>query len=321
MYKYYFSHGRAALLNGIKLYDFSKNNKVLIPDYLCEIVEETLKSLKLQIIKYEINDDFTINIQSLKSKLKIKNLKALIVVNYFGFPQKINLIKKICKKKEILIIEDNSHGFGGLFDKNLLGTRGDFGFSSPRKVLKIYSGGILYCDKKKKFNLIDYKYDFRSFLIRLISKNFFLKLFIKKNLTFKKDYSNPYMQRDNIIHNMNIDNFSLSKINKLNINEEKSERFINYMIWKRFLEKKKIKPIFRKIDKNLMIWCLPFYVKNSNEAKKWFLWGYKNGITIFSWPDLSIDNIKKNTKCFKRWKRLVCLPLDIPSNFLKKLCN
>ena len=175
--------------------------------------------------------------------------------------------------------------------------------------------------KKKKFNLIDYKYDFRSFLIRLISKNFFLKLFIKKNLTFKKDYSNPYMQRDNIIHNMNIDNFSLSKINKLNINEEKSERFINYMIWKRFLEKKKIKPIFRKIDKNLMIWCLPFYVKNSNEAKKWFLWGYKNGITIFSWPDLSIDNIKKNTKCFKRWKRLVCLPLDIPSNFLKKLCN
>ena len=77
----------------------------------------------------------------------------------------------------------------------------------------------------------------------------------------------------------------------------------------------------KKVNKDLMIWCLPFYVKNSNEAKKWFLWGYKNGITIFSWPDLNIDNVKKNTKCFKRWKRLICLPLDIPNNFLKKICN
>ena len=64
-----------------------------------------------------------------------------------------------------------------------------------------------------------------------------------------------------------------------------------------------------------MIWCLPFYVRDSNEAKKWFLCGQNNGITIFSWPDLSIDNIQKNTRCFKRWKKLVCLPLDIPSNF------
>ena len=120
---------------------------------------------------------------------------------------------------------------------------------------------------------------------------------------------------------MSIDSFSLSKINKLNIKNEKSRRFTNYMIWKKFLKKNNIKPIFKKVDKNLMIWCLPFYVKSSSEAKKWFLWGNKNGITIFSWPDLSIDNIKKNTICFRRWKKLVCLPLDVPNNFLKKVCN
>jgi hypothetical protein len=285
-------------------------------------VEVTLKSLHLKIVKYEINDDFTINIQSLKSKLKLDNIKALIVVNYFGFPQDINSIKKLCKKDKILIIEDNSHGHGGRIKKKLLGTRGDFGFSSPRKVLKIYSGGTLYCNKKKKFSVAKYKHDIKGILVRLISKNLFLKLFIKKNLLFKKDYSNPYIKkRDNIVHNMSIDNFSLSKINKLNIKNEKSERFINYMIWKKFLKENNIEPIFGKANKDLMIWCLPFYVKNSNEAKKWFLWGYKNGITIFSWPELNIDNVKKNTKCFQRWKRLVCLPLDLPNNFLKKICN
>ena len=177
MYNYYFSHGRTALLNGIKLYNFSSKDAVLIPDYLCEIVEVTLKSLNLKIIKYEIKDDFTINMKSLKSKLKFNNIKALIVVNYFGFPQKINTIKKICKKYKILIIEDNSHGHGGIIENKLLGTRGDFGFSSPRKVLKIYSGGTLYYDKKIKFRLTKYRHTIKSILVRFISKNLFLKLY------------------------------------------------------------------------------------------------------------------------------------------------
>jgi len=150
MHSYYFSHGRTALLNGIKLYKFSKKDTVLIPDYLCEIVELTLKSLNLNIIKYKINDNFSTNIKSLKSKLKFKNIKAIIVVNYFGFPQEIDLIKKLCKKSQIKIIEDNSHGHGGSINNKLLGTRGDFGFSSPRKVLRVLSGGTLYLKKKKK---------------------------------------------------------------------------------------------------------------------------------------------------------------------------
>jgi len=321
MYSFFFSHGRTALLNGIKLNNFLKNDIILIPDYLCEIVEITLKFLNLKIVKYKINDDFTINIQSLKSKLKFKKIRALIIVNYFGFPQKINLIKKICRKHNIMLIEDNSHGHGGLVNKRLLGTRGNFGFSSPRKVFKIYSGGVLYSQKKFSIKLAKYKYGLKSILIRKINDFFLTKIFIKKYFSFKKDYSNPFMKRDNIIYNKNIDNFSLSKITISNIKKEKFKRYNNYMIWVKFLKNNNINPIFKKIDKDLMIWCLPFYVRDSNEAKKWFLWGQNNGITIFSWPDLSIDNIQKNTRCFKRWKKLVCLPLDIPSNFLKKVCN
>ena len=321
MNKYYFSHGRSALLNGMKLLNISKNDFILIPDYLCEIVEITLKSLNLKIIKYEINDDFTINIKNLELKLKFKKVKAVLFVNYFGFPQKIDKLKKLCKKYKVKIIEDNSHGHGGSINNKILGTRGNFGFSSPRKVFKINSGGMLYCKDKVTFNLPKYKYNINNTLINVINKNFKLKTFIKKNLLFKKDFTIPTTKRDNIVYNTIIDNLSLKKIKKENINEEKNKRYINYIIWKKYLTKNKLQPIFKKINKNLMIWCLPFYVKNSNEAKKWFLWGHKKGITIFSWPDLSIDNIKKNNKCFKRWKRLVCLPIDMPNSFLKKLCN
>ena len=321
MNKYYFSHGRSALLNGIRLMNFSKNDIILIPDYLCEIVELTLKSINLKFIKYEINDDFSINIKSLKSKLKLKKLKAVLFVNYFGFPQKIDELKKLCKKFNLKIIEDNSHGHAGIFKNKTLGTRGDFGFSSPRKVFKVNSGGVLYTKNKATFKLPKYKNNISNTLINLLNNNFTIKTFIKKNLKFKKDYTVPNRNRDNIVYNMNIDDLSFKKLNKKNTSKEKNKRYRNYLIWGKYLSKNNCEPIFKKVNNNLMIWCLPFYVKNSHEARNWFLWGYKKGITIFSWPDLSIDNIKKNNSCFKRWKRLVCLPLDMPNSFLKKICN
>ena len=108
-----------------------------------------------------------------------------------------------------MLIEDNSHGHGGLVNKRLLGTRGNFGFSSPRKVFKIYSGGVLYSQKKFSIKLAKYKYGLKSILIRKINDFFLTKIFIKKYFSFKKDYSNPFMKRDNIIYNKNIDNFAL----------------------------------------------------------------------------------------------------------------
>ena len=85
-------------------------------------------------------------------------------------------------------------------------------------------------------------------------------------------------------------------------------------------KKRGLKPIFNKINKSLMIWCLPLYVKNSTEAKNWFNWGNKNGITIFPWPDLSFDHIKK-IKVFQKMGKTICLPLDMPNKFLDKICN
>ena len=70
-----------------------------------------------------------------------------------------------------------------------------------------------------------------------------------------------------------------------------------------------------------MIWCCPFYVENAAEAKKWFDWGHENGITIFSWPQLDVKYLKKNKKLIDRWKKLVCLPLNVPSKYLKKICK
>lgn len=323
MFKIFFSHGRTALLHGLASYNFSENDIILIPDYICEIVELTLKKANLKYIKYNINDDFTLNYFSL-SKIYKKNknrIKAIIIVNYFGFPQKIQLLKKIFKKK-ILIIEDNSHGFSGIVGNNTLGTRGDLGFSSPRKVLKIFSGGVLYTKYKIKPKLNQYSVSAKDLIIFFLNKFLLIKLFLKK-IYFFFEGNSFYLKNkeDNKIYNNYIDDFSKKLLTKVNLEKEKKIRFDNYIIWKKFLKNKNINIIFKNPNQKLMIWCLPFYAKNSKEALNWLKWGKKKGITIFSWPDLSKENFVKKNICFKRWQKLVCLPLDIPNEVLKKICN
>ena len=64
--KFYFSHGRTALKYGLKYLNFKKNDKLMMPNYLCDVLLDPLKDLGIDPTYYEINDDFTVNFRSLK---------------------------------------------------------------------------------------------------------------------------------------------------------------------------------------------------------------------------------------------------------------
>ena len=107
--------------------------------------------------------------------------------------------------------------------------------------------------------------------MNILNKNFTLKTFIKKKLILKKDFTAQRIKRDTIVYNMNIDDSSLNKLRKENIIKEKNKRYKNYLIWKNYLLKNNFEPIFKEADKNLMIWCLPFYVKILGKQRSGFV--------------------------------------------------
>ena len=75
------------------------------------------------------------------------------------------------QKNNLIMIEDNAHGFSGEFENKLLGTNGDIGFTSPRKNLNILSGGLLYIknkELKKKIEFYRQKITFKWKLYRYI---------------------------------------------------------------------------------------------------------------------------------------------------------
>lgn len=83
--------------------------------------------------------------------LKGKKPKAIIVVNLYGMPAKMNEISAIAKKFEIVLIEDAAESLGSTFKGQKCGTFGDFGVLSfnGNKIITTSGGGALVCKNEK----------------------------------------------------------------------------------------------------------------------------------------------------------------------------
>ena len=78
-----------------------------------EKLEQYLKKISIKKNNYTFNK---------KTK---KRIKALIAVHVHGFPCEIDKIKKICKKYNIILIEDAAEALGSFYKKKHVGTFGD----------------------------------------------------------------------------------------------------------------------------------------------------------------------------------------------------
>ena len=72
--------------------------------------------------------------------------KAIIPVHIGGYPVDMDPIMQIARERDIVVIEDAAHGFGGMYKGQALGTIGDFGafsFHEVKNITSLGEGGIL----------------------------------------------------------------------------------------------------------------------------------------------------------------------------------
>ena len=309
--KYYFSHARTALFYGLKYYiKFNNNKHILLPNYICEDILQPIKELNLKYTYYELNDELEPNWEDLNNKVNI-NIKFILMVHFFGKNQNIDKYLDFCKKHNLILIEDNAHGYSGYCNGKNLGDFGNFSISSPRKLFDIYSGGVLkFNDNIDKFeiNIQSFEQKKRNQMI-LYLKKFKVNKILNK---FRKrpKYEDINYFRSNEIKKEFIDNKSFKILQNINFKEIKKLRHEKYNYWNEFAKKNQLMPVFQNIDKNLMPMCFPAYTNSSKESKKWFKWGWKKNIPIYSWPTLPLELSYKDTKVYKRWEKLICFPLN-----------
>ena len=83
--------------------------------------------------------------------------KAVIAVDLFGLPADFSVIKPICEKYGLLLLEDGAQGFGGSINGRMACSFGDISTTSffPAKPLGCYGdGGAIFTDDDKWADLV-----------------------------------------------------------------------------------------------------------------------------------------------------------------------
>lgn len=156
------SAARVAFRTILEHLDFTRDKKLLVPTYI-GITDREGSGVFDPI---EISDtpyDFYVvdrKLSAIKDKLytliKSEKYKALLVIHYFGFCQNdMTEIVNLCKKHDVILIEDCAHAMHSAIHSGRLGQFGDFSFYSIHKFLATKEGGYLCINNKDYYQLLD----------------------------------------------------------------------------------------------------------------------------------------------------------------------
>tara|TARA_B100000579_G_scaffold63120_1_gene46366 strand:- start:1479 stop:2600 length:1122 start_codon:yes stop_codon:yes gene_type:complete len=154
------SSGTAALEIALKIINIKKGDEVIIPNF-------TIISSAMAVIKQggtPVPIDCDLQTWNMKLELITKNItkktKAVIATHIYGYPIEIDKIKKICKKKKIILIEDAAEMLGHKYKNKYCGWYGDisvFSLYANKHITTGEGGMILTSVNKYKEKIFDYK--------------------------------------------------------------------------------------------------------------------------------------------------------------------
>lgn len=134
-----FSLARHALLEALRLLGTASGDQVLLPSFICREFLAPIHLAGATALYYDV--DAMLRPTGFP---EAASPRAVIAVNFFGFPQDLTPFREYCRQSGAVLIEDNAHGFLSRDESGqLLGSRGDIGIFSIRKTYPLPDGAAL----------------------------------------------------------------------------------------------------------------------------------------------------------------------------------
>lgn len=137
-----FNSGRSALLAVLNSFEIGLGDEVLIQAFTCVAVPDPIIWSGAKPVYVDIDETLNIDPRLIEKHITDKT-KAIIVQHTFGIPAKIELIKKIAQKYNLILIEDCAHSLGSEISGKKVGTFGDaaiFSFGRDKVISSVFGG-------------------------------------------------------------------------------------------------------------------------------------------------------------------------------------
>lgn len=281
------------------LYNFKDGDEVLVPanTYIASILGVTSANLRPIFVEPDPNT-FNISEENILKKIN-KNVKAILLVDLYGYPANAIKIKKIAKKYNLKVVQDAAQSLGAKINKKMVGSISDvtcFSFFPGKNLGAFGDAGAITTNSKRLYNII-------KSLRNYGEKNF--ESF--KDRKYKNDFKGINSRMDEIQAAI-----LLNKLKNFKKNQVIRSKIANYYL-KNITNSKIVKPY---VDKKIThAWHL-FVIKcNSRDRLKKFLLK-KNIQTMIHYPipphkqkAFKELNNKKFFVTEKIYKKILSLPI------------
>ncbi|MFA5009571.1 MAG: aminotransferase class V-fold PLP-dependent enzyme [Candidatus Paceibacterota bacterium] len=145
-----FNSGRSCLLAAFFAIKIAEGDEIIVQSFTCNAVINPILKFKARPVYVDIDSNLNMDLSRIEEKITSRT-KAIIVQHTFGWPAKIEEIKKICEKHNLILIEDCAHALGAKINNKFCGSFGDVSFFSfgRDKIISSVYGGMLCVNKKE----------------------------------------------------------------------------------------------------------------------------------------------------------------------------
>lgn len=158
------ANGTDALQLALMTWNIGPGDAVFVPDFTFFSSGEVVSAVGATPVFVDINEDtFNINPNSLEYQIDriISEGKltprVVVAVDLYGLPADYDAVAKICRKSNLLLLEDGAQGFGGRIRDKRACSFGDISTTSffPAKPLGCYGdGGAVFTDNDEWARLL-----------------------------------------------------------------------------------------------------------------------------------------------------------------------
>lgn len=145
-----------SILKYLKKQSFKNNDEIIVPGISWSTTYFPINQAGFKIVLVDVDkESLNINIDKIEKAIT-KKTKAIMSVSILGNPCDFIKLKKICKKHNLLLIEDNCESLGALYQKKLTGSFGDlstFSFFFSHHI-STGEGGMILTDNHEYYNLL-----------------------------------------------------------------------------------------------------------------------------------------------------------------------